>query len=88
MVLPATQLISKSAKVLGTRLTSTKIKNNVDRPTLLAGSSDGKQTIFQVQPYQKKIINFSKFFIEKYKTYRINDTLFLLQLCKRIFYKM
>ena len=46
MVLPATPLISKSAKVLGTRLTSTKIKNNVDRPTLLAGSSDGKQTIF------------------------------------------
>ena len=38
----------ESGKALGTRLTSTKIKKNPDRPTLLANrrSGDGKRTIF------------------------------------------
>ena len=41
---PATKLISKSDKALGTKLTFPKIKKNPDRPTLLAnlGSGDGK----------------------------------------------
>ena len=41
---PATKLISKSGKALGTKLTLPKIKKNPDRPTLLAnpGSGDGR----------------------------------------------